>query len=296
MKSKLLFALLLLPSLVLAQGTSRGAASLKLPTTPFAAATGESFIADPTALHSILMNPANIASRSSYDVMFSHTEWFQDCRTEFLAIAAPFRYGSLSLSLCNTSLDGIEVREVPGPAIGTFNFQSAFFQLTYGVELTETIRVGISPKYIYEKIFVDEATGFGIDAGILYTPPVNGFNLGFSLTNMGSLSAFRKERTDLPSKIRLGGTYSFLMDEVTLRTALAFSSELGMHVNQTSIGGEAIYKNTITVRLGYQTGFEVRGFTTGMGIRYSIIVIDYAYVPFSLQAGNAHIISIGFTL
>jgi hypothetical protein len=296
MKLNILFALLLFPLLVLAQGTSRGAASLKLPTTPFVAATGESFIADPTSLHSILVNPANIASRSSYDVMFSHTEWLLDSRTEFLVLAAPLRLGSLSLALCNTSWDGFEVREVPGPAIGTFNFQSAFLQLTYGVELTETIRIGIAPKYLYEKIYVDETTGYGIDAGVLYTPPVDGLILGASLTGLGSLAAYRTERIDLPSQIRLGGTYSFSAKEVSFRTAAAFSSELGVSLHHMNIGAEASYNNIISVRLGYKTGIAIYGFSAGIGIRYSIAVIDYAYVPFNLQVGNAHIISIGFIL
>jgi hypothetical protein len=50
------------------------------------------------------------------------------------------------------------------------------------------------------------------------------------------------------------------------------------------------------LRFGYQTGIDTRGFSAGMGIRYSIVTIDYAYVPFSLQVGNSHLISIGFDL
>jgi hypothetical protein len=296
MKPKIFLAFILLPTIVLSQGTSLGVASLKLPTTPFIGATGESFIADPTALQSILINPANITSRESYGVMFSHTEWIQDVRTELLSIAAPFRYGSLALSIANTSVDGLELRTIPGPLIGTFNTQSTSFQLTYGIKLTETISLGIAPKYLYEKIFVDEATGWGIDIGTLYTPSVEGLTLGFALTNLGSLSAFRNDRTDLPSQFRIGGTYSFSLDVVTFRTAMAFSSELGVSVNHISIGTESTYNDVVTVRFGYKTGYEYRGFSAGVGLRYSIVMIDYAYIPSSSQMGTAHIISIGFIL
>jgi hypothetical protein len=296
MKLEIIFSLVMFPSLLYAQGSSQGAVSLKFPTTPFVAATGESFVADPTALQSILINPANIASRENYGVLFSHTEWIQDIRTECLSIAAPFSFGSLSLTIENTSVDGLELRAIPGPAIGTFNTQSAFFQLSYGVELTQNIRIGIAPKYLYEKIFVDEATGYGMDAGVLYTPPMDGLSLGCSLTNMGSLAAFRNERIDLPTQIRLGGTYAFNLDKMIFRVATAFSSELGTVTNHYSIGGEASYDRTITVRFGYQTGIDTRGFSAGMGIRYSLVTIDYAYVPFSLQVGNSHLISIGFDL
>jgi hypothetical protein len=296
MKLKIIFSLLLFPSLVLSQGSSRGDVSLKFPTTPFVAATGESFVADPTALQSILINPANIASCETYGVLFSHTEWIQDIRTECLSISAPLSIGSFSLSVANTSVDGIELRTIPGPALGTFDAQSTFFQLTYGIELNQYVRIGIAPKYLYEKIFVDETTGYGIDAGVLYTLPIDGLSLGCSLTNLGSLAAYRSERIYLPSQIRFGGTYSFNLDEMTFRAAAAVSSELGTSIVHCSIGGEATYDRTFTARVGYQTEIDSRGFSAGIGIHYSIVMIDYAYVPFSLQLGNSHLFSIGFVL
>jgi hypothetical protein len=196
----------------------------------------------------------------------------------------------------NTSVDGLEVRTVPGPATGTFNAQSAFFQLTYGVDVMQNIRIGIAPKYLYEKIYVDETTGFGLDAGMIYTPQVDGLSFGCAVTNMGSLSAFRSERIDLPAQIRFGGTYSSNVNNFLLRVALASSSEFESAVNHYSIGAEATYNHVITMRLGYQTGIESRGFSAGMGIHYSVVTVDYAYVPFSMQLGNSHLISIGLDL
>ena len=99
MKDKIFFLFFLLPALLFSQGSSQGDVNLKFPTTPFVAATGGSFIADPTALQSILINPANIASLENYEVLFSHTEWIQDVKTEYLSIAAPSNWGSFSLSI-----------------------------------------------------------------------------------------------------------------------------------------------------------------------------------------------------
>ena len=296
MKRIAYFFLSIIPSLLFSQGSSQGAIDLKFPMNSFVAATGESFVADPNALQSFLINPANIASRENYGIQFSHTEWIQDIRTECLSIAAPFTFGSLALTIENTNVGGIELRTIPGPADGTFNAQSAFFQLSYGVELSPQIRIGIAPKYLYEKIFVDEATGYGLDAGILYMTSVEGLSLGGSVTNLGSLSALRDERIDLPSQIRLGGTYLFNSGEMVFRVAAATSFEWKSAINHYSIGGEVTYDQTITVRLGYLTGIDTRGFSTGMGIHYSFITIDYAYVPFSLQLGNSHLISIGLNL
>jgi hypothetical protein len=295
MRLKLLSIVAIFPSLVLSQGTSRGVGSLKLPSTPFVAATGSAFIADPTGIQSMRINPANISSRESYGVSFSHTEWFQDVRTEYLAIAAPFRFGNLSFSIGNTSVDDIPIRDLPGPALGSFNSQSTFFQLTYAIKVTEDVSIGIAPKYLYEKIFVDDATGWGVDIGTLYTPPIDGLVLGFALTDLGSLAAFRHDRTDFPSQARIGATYSFSVNEISFRTATAFASEFGVSVNHASFGCEAIY-DPVSVRIGYTTGYEYRGFSAGLGLQYSMVNIDYAFLPSSSQMGNSNIISISFIL
>jgi hypothetical protein len=55
-----------------------------------------------------------------------------------------------------------------------------------------------------------------------------------------------------------------------------------------------MYDHALALRLGYETGYESRGFTAGLGFCYSIVQLDYAYVPFSLGLGEAHIFSMGF--
>lgn len=287
--------ILFMPFAALSQGSSRGFATLKFPLTAFDAATSEAFVADSTILQSVRINPANIAGRESYDIVFSHMQWIQDIRTEFLSAAAPLFVGSLSFSIANTSVNDIEVRDQPGPALGTFASQSTIFQLSYGIEATDAIRIGIAPKYLYEKIFVDEATGFGFDAGILYLPSIKGLSLGCAVTNLGNLSAFRTEQSDLPATIRGGGTYVFSLGTMTLRAAAAYSSELSTSFKHLSLGGDIVYKDFVALRFGYQTGYESRGLTAGLGVRYAIVSVDYAYVPFSMDLGEAHILSIGLT-
>ena len=291
-----LLLIFIVPAVALSQGSSRGFASLKFPLNAFDAATSEAFVADPTALQSVRLNPANIASRESYDIVFSHMQWIQDIRTENLSLAAPLIFGSLSFSLANTSVDDIELRDQPGPPLGTFSSQATIFQLAYGIEATDALRIGIASKYLYEKIFVDEATGLGFDAGAIYLPPLKGLSLGFAVTNLGNLSAFRTQQTDLPTQMRVGGTYAFFLGTMTLRAAATYSSELSTSNSHLSLGGEFIYKNLFALRFGYQTGYDSRNLSAGLGIRYTIVSIDYAYVPFSLDLGEAHILTIGFSL
>jgi hypothetical protein len=53
------------------------------------------------------------------------------------------------------------------------------------------------------------------------------------------------------------------------RIAAAFSSEIATSVNHYGLGGEVTFNQTLTARFGYQTGIDTRGFSAGLGIRYS---------------------------
>ncbi len=60
-------------------------------------------------------------------------------------------------------------------------------------------------------------------------------------------------------------------------------------------GAEAVYNKTFAVRAGYQTGYEARGFTAGIGVAWGSLNFDYAYTPFSLGLGNANQFSLQFS-
>ncbi|MCX8011179.1 MAG: hypothetical protein N3A61_08505, partial [Ignavibacteria bacterium] len=168
MRKYFLIFLLLTPYLTYTQGSSKGVSSLKLPLTPIVAGSGESFIAYPTNIQSIRINPANVASLESYGLLFSHSEWILDTQTEYLSVVAPFQYGSLAFSISSTNVNNIEIRDIPGEPIGTFDFSSSAFQLNYGVEINNFLKIGIASKYFYEKNYIDDSSGFGFDAGLHY--------------------------------------------------------------------------------------------------------------------------------
>lgn len=64
------------------------------------------------------------------------------------------------------------------------------------------------------------------------------------------------------------------------------------HINS---GGELGYKEIVFVRVGYQTAYENRGLTTGIGLKYKNFNVDYAYVPYSLDFGNSNTFSLGIS-
>lgn len=296
MRKIALLLLLFAPATLLSQGTSPGSSFLKIPNISRIGALGESQTADPGNFSSSFLNPANMAMSVHPEILFSHTEWIQDVQNDFLAVTLPLAPGRLGIGIMSTHIRGIEVREVPGPPVATVTARSAALQLLYALSLSEDLSVGANAKYLYEKIYVDEATGYSLDLGIVYRISPEGLSLGASVSNLGSLSKFRSVGSDLPSQFQLGGSYAVPESDFDIIASASFVRELNANVNRINLGSEACYDKTFFVRLGYQTGFESRNVTGGLGFRYIFATLDYAYIPFSLGLGNVHIFSLGFEL
>jgi hypothetical protein len=106
----------------------------------------------------------------------------------------------------------------------------------------------------------------------------------------------RNESTKLPAEFRFGGAYDFtlnsaMLDFVVVTEFQKYLDTDDIHING---GGEIIYNKTFAGRVGYQTGYESRGITGGVGIMWGNFSFDYAYMPFSLGLGNANLFSLQF--
>ncbi|HEY6951182.1 MAG TPA: PorV/PorQ family protein [Bacteroidota bacterium] len=296
MRIRIVSLILLLPVYLSAQGTSTGEASLKFLYPARVLGMAGAVVADPQNATSSFLNPACLSSGTTPEVMFSAMQWIQDIHTQIISTSLPLPIGTIGLAIASTSIDGISIRDVPGPEIGSFNAHSTVFQITYGASLSPDLKLGGAFKYLYDKIYVDDASGYAIDIGGLYNTPFDGFSLGASLNNAGQLGAFRQQRTEIPSTVKAGANYTLSSEDFGILGAFAISRETIAKINSVHLGFEANYTKMLSARLGYQTGNDLRGLSAGLGIHYSILQLDYAYVPFGQGFGDAHIISIGVKL
>jgi len=291
-----LFSVLLVPALLFAQGSSVGSSYLLIPNDARVAALAQATVADPLHFSSSFLNPAILATSPSPEILLSHIQWVQDVRVEFLGASAPFSFGKLGFALSNLNIGGIEAREIPGAPLSIFAAHSAVLQLLFATNITDDVSFGTNLKYMYEKIYVDETSGYGVDLGLLYRAPVEGLFLGASLTNNGSMSGFRTTASDLPTSLQAGATYRIMGEEFDVSLNGTFVRETKAGRNRMNAATEVEYDHILLLRLGYQTSYESHGITTGLGFRHSILNFDYSYIPWSLSLGNVHVFSIGFRL
>ena len=61
-----------------------------------------------------------------------------------------------------------------------------------------------------------------------------------------------------------------------------------------NLGAEVIYDGVVALRGGYQSGYESRSFTGGIGLIWGSLRFDYAFLPFTLGLGSANLFSLQF--
>jgi hypothetical protein len=302
--SLLSLALLLaaFPEMAFPQAGQSGLAFLKLGTSGRGIGMADAMVASVDGAAATYYNPAGLAGSESNrktEILFTHREWIEDTRVEYLAGRIPLGTDdALGVAFNSTTVGNIEIRTGPGEAAGSFTARNFSGGVSYGRRVTENVTIGGSLKYLYEKILVDEASGFGVDIGARVQTPVENLTVGAAMANMGRMNSLRNESTKLPSLLRIGPAYSFSFDEETYRGLVAadFLRVLPDQKNFLNCGGEFVFRNLVAVRTGYQFGSEGRGFTAGFGVQYGMVGIQYAFAKLSEDLGDAHTISLLLSL
>jgi hypothetical protein len=247
-------------------------------------------------LTALFYNPAKLTMNEQNEIIVMHNEWIQDVRSEMLGVKSfifgiPFAFG-----FNVTNISDIEVRTKPGEPETTFNANYFTASLSTAFKLSSEISAGITGKYLYEGLLSDEATGFGFDLGVYYLTPIENLTASAVIKNLGSMNELRDEKTKLPSEFRIGGAYDLNLgdnkfDVISVLELQKYLETDDIHFN---IGAEVFYDKLIALRVGYQSGYESRGFTGGMGLRWANLGFDYAYLPFSVGLGSASLFSLQF--
>jgi hypothetical protein len=248
-------------------------------------------------------NPAGLipgeTTPAASQLMFMHREWIQDTRMEFLAASISLGDdNALGAAINSTTVSDIEIRTRPGPADGTFSSREFSLGLSFSHRFSPELRIGVTGKFLYQKIFVDEGSGYAADLGAIWKSPVDSLTFGAALCNLGSMGVLRSERTTLPSLLRIGPAYTLplALDQMEATLAADFVRIFPEQRNYFNTGAELKFNRFVAARGGYQFGSEGRGLTFGVGISYGILVLDYAFAKISSDLGDAHTISLALNL
>jgi hypothetical protein len=260
-------------------------------------AMGDAGVAASNDLSALFYNPSRLVSTEMNEVMFMHNEWIQDVRSEVGGIKWNMFKLPWAIGFNVTTTGELEFHdESPGEPISYFSWNYFFGSLSSGFTIIDDLDFGATIKYLYEGVINDEAAGFGFDFGLNYSTPIKGLTASTVIRNVGSMSELKVEKTKLPTEFRLGGAYNFGLKTSMLDFIIVgeFQKYLATEDIHLIGGGEIVYNETFAARVGYQSGYEARNFTGGVGIMWGNLRFDYAYMPLSQGLGSANLFSIQF--
>ncbi|MDZ7331751.1 MAG: PorV/PorQ family protein [candidate division KSB1 bacterium] len=275
---------------------STGLSFLKIGAGSRAIAMGEAYTAvanDPSATY---WNPAGLAALNRTEVLFTHNKWIQDITNEFAALGIRSGKNGFGIGVMVNTIPGIERRVIPSnEPLDVLTAHDVMFGFSYARKLTEHIHVGATLKYLYQKIYIEESSGFACDFGMQYDTPLQGMKAGLALQNFGAMSKFKEQAAQLPRTVRLGFAYQLPVQIINWDLLIAADwMKILQSTSHLNFGLESNFTKYFALRIGYQTGFADKGIHTGFGIHFHRYRLDYAYVPFASDLGDSHRISLGF--
>jgi hypothetical protein len=297
MKNKIIFLILLSFTSILAQSAGNsGLSFLKLGFGARNIALGDAGTAISSDVTALFYNPAALAINPASEIMLMHNEWIQDVRSEVLGARTIIFGLPVALGFNVTSINDIPVRIInSADPITNFNANYFFGSLSTGYMIFDSFYFGASIKYLYEGIYVNEATGWGFDFGTSYLTSIKGLNVSAVIKNLGSMKELRTESTKLPSEFRIGPAYSFtLQDKYQITSAVEFQKYLPTSEVHFNMGAEILYDKLIALRVGYQSGYISKNITAGLGLMWGNLSFDYALAPLQYGLGDGNIISLQF--
>ncbi len=240
----------------------------------------------------VYYNPARLFNGAKNNVTLMHNASVADYTIDYIGTKISWSRFAFGVGIHSASVSDIEIRNSPGAVIDKFSSRDLSIGLSLAYKVNENISLGVTPKFLYEKIYIDEASGLAFDFGANYTK--NSLNMSFVVANVGSINELKNESTKLPTYVRFGGSYKTGKGNLSYLFGADGFKVMDGGIFHLHTGAEVGYKETIFLRAGYQTQYENKNFTAGVGLKYKGLNVDYAFVPYKNQFGSSNSFSLGF--
>ena len=235
----------------------------------------------------ISYNPAALQARRGRDLVFTHGEWIQDIRHEYLSLVTSGQNSTWGLAAHLSQSRDLEHRTGPTrDPLGEFGVYEGALNLVYARRFNERLRLGANIKFLRQSIFDEAASGAAIDLGALYQFQPQ-LRLGLALRNLGRMNDLDQRATPLPRAASAGLAWTGV-ERLLLGAAV---QTVRRSATTVRLGGEYALRRTLLLRGGYQNA-DTRTLSLGLGLVGHAWSLDYAFIPFSDGLGQAHRFSV----
>ncbi len=247
---------------------------------------------DATAVY---YNPALLPAVESRGLFFSYHNFIQDINQQY--VGGNFQwlgknYFGFGINLF--TVPDIERRTSPTvQPLSQFDSRDFSIGLSWGRYLTDKLSIGLGAKMVYEKIDVEDLTGYAADIGVTYDIMHN-FRAAAVAKNVGPQVKFIEEEFDLPREYRFGFAYFPDMEILSGHWMAVFDLSKSIDSDlRGHLGAEYSYNDILFPRIGYAFNYSDKNISAGFGLRYQLYSFDYAFTPYSSDLGNSHHLTVG---
>ena len=284
---------------------------LSVGTSARATAMGEAFTTISGASTSLFYNPAGLTNLSrTFDISLNQMTWLADIRYNSLCMAINVkngRYGVFGLSLLKVDYGNFDFTRVAENEQGYEDIEgwqepaSYAIGLGYAKELTDKFVIGGQAKYALQNLgnsylprYTETDTSIekneyelgalAFDFETIYKTGLKSLAFGVTVRNFSQEVSYVREGFQLPLTFKIGvsmNVFDFLPAN-SENHSLILSVD-AVHPRSypefVNIGGEYVFRNLLALRAGYITNQDEYDWTTGFGLCYSGIAIDYSFTP-----------------
>lgn len=306
-------------------GTS-GAQFLQIPVGARAEAMAGAVMGITGDASSVFWNPAGIVKVKNVEAHFSYMDWFNlfDLSAASIVYNAG-EFGTLAASMIIFSTGKMEIttEEKPNGTGRYFDAGDVAVGITYARYLTDRFSVGLTTKYINQRIWNESADGFAFDIGTQYRIDFQNLTIAMSMTNFGGDMKFdgpdldityRKDpnyplsrltparlQTDefpLPLNFQVGIGFDVYQNEFMKVRGAIDATHPNDNAERVHFGTEFSFFDRLFLRGGYKLNYDDQKLSFGAGANVpfsgSFVYFDYAYSIYDILP-SVHRISINIS-
>lgn len=316
-----------------------GAPFLRVSPDARAGALGDMGAATSPDAFSQFWNPAKYNfSKSHSGVAVSYTPYMSSITDDVFLLNASFytflgqdERSTLSASLYYFNIGEIDLTELVGTQIvntGIAKPNEFAFDVAYGLRLTDTYSMAVTGRFIRSDLFnniddgtVQPANSFAVDVSGYYQSPRQSWNnfegrarAGFNISNIGPKLDYSNSEDNaayLPTNLRLGAGYDFILDEyntvaLTLEAnkLLVPTPQYEVDADGNEVAGSRYIPNKGVVEGMFSSfgdapgGFseELKEFTLGGSLEYSyndVLFVRTGYFHENAMKGDRQHLTLG---
>lgn len=242
-------------------------------------------------------NPAGLAGMEGGEISLGHFSWYQDLNLEHGAFAiAVSPRATLAASMTYLNYGTIQGFDATGNPTGNITAYDWAGALSLGVSLSDNIALGLTGKFINQKLDEITGTGFAADIGLRFQ--TSRFAFAVVGTNLGPDMKFESTSEKLPSTARVGLAFAPFSQSVL--TSIEYEKRIyGNAVMRQGL--ELNFNGQYFLRTGYNLYLQDESETIGTGIAFGAgmhlnkLAFDYAYTLQDKYSGDdLHRFSLGF--